>query len=126
MMAMARQTLHGNMGRPASYTPPDGSNLPPTSDLIVRYTSAVETITEMDIGNERYRAITVQVQIGTGAGQLPVVQLGGVFVLDVDGVESEWTVHSFPNADVPAGFVRCLVLQRIKQSLAVGDAKPRK
>lgn len=128
IMQEARQLLHDNMGRLVSYAPPEGLNAAPTHDVNVRYLSAVEDLQLDDTGNERWRSVTINVPIGTDAGQLEDVHLGGKFLLDVDGPDrtDPWTVHSFPNTDVTAGFVRCLVVQRIKQSLAVGLAKPRK
>lgn len=125
---MARQTLHETMGRLASYEPPEGSSASPGNDLNVRCTSAVEEIELQDLGGMRHRSVTVQVQIGTGAGMLERVQLGGRFMLDVDGENADvpWTVYSFPNTDIAAGFVRCLLIQPIQQNLVVGAPRPRK
>ncbi len=125
LMARGRTVINRVQGRSATYTPPDGIGAA-GGEATVLYVSAVEEINIFDQGNERFRSVTINVEIGAATGQLTAVHLGGSFVLDIDGPGNTdpWTVHSFPNADVPAGFVRCLVIQRIKQSLVVGLPRP--
>jgi hypothetical protein len=126
LMARGRAVQQRTAGRLTTYVPPTSAGTGRTEG-VVRYLSAEDDIFETDRGDERLRAITVNASIGSAEGQFAQVDIGGSFLLDVDGsgTPDPWTIKQFPNADAGAtdgmGFKRCLCVRPLLQKGTFGQ-----
>lgn len=119
-MAAGRQVLQHTAGRLTTYVPP--SNGGQRAEGVVRYLSAEDDIFDTDNGQERLRAITVNASIGTASGAFKRLDIGGMFLIDVDGTGTPepWTIAKFANSDAEAGYKRCLCTRPILQKGTLG------
>ncbi len=125
LMARGRTVINRVQGRSVTYIPPESTGGAPI-DVTALYASARDELVESDRGLQNMRVLFVNVEIGSGIGQAPDVQVDGLFMIDVDGAEAvPWTVKDFDNTDAPAGFKRCRCVRPIHVNGVVGMNRPR-